>query len=922
MAALQRKALFFVSEVIPVAIVVLFGLASLSEAEVTLDGSLGGSIGPVTGPAYQIPDSFGLRAGNNLFHSFGKFNLATGESAIFTNTGDPLANVIARVTGGVSNIDGLIQSTIAGANLFLLNPAGVMFGPNASLDVQGSFHVSTADYLRFNNGDTFFANPSAASVLSIASPEAFGFLGSSPSGISLDRSVLQVPAEQTISIVAGSITAQNDPTAANYFDYVNSSYGSNFYLLNAPGGKINLVSVASPGLVNINQPDVSSFTQLGTIDFTNGANISVASDTSASGPAGSIFIRGGNILFKDIGIVGVTAGIEASGSPAGLVDIRGGTLQLDNASIGLFNTGETSLGKIASINVSGDFLMTNGAYIDSTNYGWGNAGAIEITADRVRLGDNDPTTSLYASQGFYGYLSSHTQYGATGRGGDISITARDITLQNGFLVNTASMQDDGYGAGIGDAGNITVHADTLQIKDKGQISSDAYGQGNGGIVSIVARDLQISDTNRTLVANTALLSGIAANTQTSSGGKILVNAETVQLKDGGIISTVLWGSGTGADVTITAKNMTVSGFVADSTLGAKPYGLTAVDGRVFGAAASGQGGNIVVTADSLKLENGGTIRTGLYSDAPGNAGSITVNAKTIDIASRGQIYADSFRGTGNSGDLTVNAATMTITGANNVPRPEPLDFDFTGLSTTTNAGSGGKITVALTGNLTASEGGGIKADTRGTGSGGAIDISARNVNVSDTGTAINALSVGSGNAGNIYITAADSVYIRDSSITTEALLADGGNINIKAPGTIRLDNSTLTASVNGEKETYGGNIVIDPQYVILKGSDVIATAHKGTGGNISITANVFLADATSLVSAASELGFPGTVNIDAPNNITGLIAPLSSDFTSASSLLRERCIARIREGKYSSFVVGGRGGMPIEPGNMLPGVFP
>jgi hypothetical protein len=64
------------------------------------------------------------------------------------------------------------------------------------------------------------------------------------------------------------------------------------------------------------------------------------------------------------------------------------------------------------------------------------------------------------------------------------------------------------------------------------------------------------------------------------------------------------------------------------------------------------------------------------------------------------------------------------------------------------------------------------------------------------------------------------------------------------------------------------------------------------------------------------------VDIQAPvSNISGIVSPLSSDYVSAATLLRERCIARIREGKYSSFVIGGRDGLPLEPGNMLPGLL-
>src|SRR5215813_10927970 len=109
------------------------------------------------GAAYAIPDSVGQIRGPNLFHSFGQFNLSRGESATFTGP-NTIANIIGRVTGGSpSSIDGTIRSQIPGANLYLLNPSGVLFGPNASLDVQGSFHVSTADYLKMADGAQFHA---------------------------------------------------------------------------------------------------------------------------------------------------------------------------------------------------------------------------------------------------------------------------------------------------------------------------------------------------------------------------------------------------------------------------------------------------------------------------------------------------------------------------------------------------------------------------------------------------------------------------------------------------------------------------------------------------------------------------------------------------------------------------------------------
>ena len=127
--------------------------------------------------------------------------------------------------------------------------------------------------------------------------------------------------------------------------------------------------------------------------------------------------------------------------------------------------------------------------------------------------------------------------------------------------------------------------------------------------------------------------------------------------------------------------------------------------------------------------------------------------------------------------------------------------------------------------------------------------------------------------------------------------------------------------MGGGPETAGGNIFIDPHYVILNDSQIIANAYEGKGGNITIVADLFLQDPGSVVSASSALGVSGTVDIQAPiSNISGVLAPLTSTFVSATDLLRERCIARIHEGKYSSFIIGGRDGIPQEPGSLMPSI--
>jgi len=180
----------------------LAALLTVSQAQVTLDGSLGPR-GPLTGPNYRIGAEVGQIRGGNLFHSFGEFHVPLGGSVTFTGP-NTIANVVSRVTGGQpSAIDGLLRSEIAGANLYLLNPSGVLFGPHAGLDVSGSFHVSTADYLRMADGAKFSADLGQASVLTVAEPAAFGFLGPQPAPIAIQGSTLQVPAGKAVSVVGG-----------------------------------------------------------------------------------------------------------------------------------------------------------------------------------------------------------------------------------------------------------------------------------------------------------------------------------------------------------------------------------------------------------------------------------------------------------------------------------------------------------------------------------------------------------------------------------------------------------------------------------------------------------------------------------------------------------------------------------------------
>src|SRR6185503_14819328 len=147
----------------------------------------------------------------------------------------------SRVTGGsVSNINGLLTSTIPGVNLFLLNPAGVLFGPNASVNIGGSFRVSTADYIRFIDGYKFSTTLGADGNFTSAPYAAFGFLGPTAAPITFDRSSIEVQPGATLGVVGGDI------------NLIGPSAGEN--TLQAKSGEVHVVSVASAGEVPIVVP--------------------------------------------------------------------------------------------------------------------------------------------------------------------------------------------------------------------------------------------------------------------------------------------------------------------------------------------------------------------------------------------------------------------------------------------------------------------------------------------------------------------------------------------------------------------------------------------------------------------------------------------------------------------------------------------
>src|SRR5215831_1313943 len=347
---------------------------------------------------YNITGGTRPGGGTNLYHSFGNFNVPTNNIANFLNSGSvdlngtvlspnlPTANILGRIDGGnPSSIFGMIQTNGPGgfpnANLFLMNPNGFLFGPNATINVGGMATFTTADYIRHTDNTRFNAVEGPADLLLTAAPvAAFGFLGNNPAAIAVQGSTLQVAQGQSLSLVGGNqgFVATN-PDTGNPIP-VPGGITMTGAKLSAPGGQINIASVASPGEV-----------LAGTLAYAPNVN------GQSFGALGAI-----NISQQSV--------VDVSGNGGGTVSIRGGQFVLDNSTIsanvtgpGPMVNGSESIGGGVDIQVSQDAVIQNGAVIGTDVVGnatpGGTYGGVHVKADRIEIiGSQDfknfPTTGI------------------------------------------------------------------------------------------------------------------------------------------------------------------------------------------------------------------------------------------------------------------------------------------------------------------------------------------------------------------------------------------------------------------------------------------------------------------------------------------------------------------------------------------------
>ncbi|RLC18581.1 MAG: hypothetical protein DRI57_08210 [Deltaproteobacteria bacterium] len=635
------------------------------------DGSVGsaGSL-DLPGPDYRIRAEYGHQAGANLFHSFQQFNIHTDETATFTGP-DSVQNIISRVTGGdPSWIDGKLASAAPNADIWFLNPAGLIFGPSASLDLPGSFHAGTGDYLRMGENQRFYAQPLHNEVLSVAPPAAFGFLTEVPAPIIIRESTLSVSEGKALSLSGGGLEMNGTPPADN--ETGEAEYVSGLY---AESGEISLVSVASSGEVapGPGGTDLSDPTQGGSFTA-NHVRIDVSGKRG-----GCIFIHAGDIEVTASQVISKTSGDQ----DGRVTEIHAENMILnESAEIASITEGSGDSGDIALF--VADTLTISDGHIKGHSFGTepdaGSGGQIEIEADRIILTDKGDIAS-----GTYGL----------GEAGTITIRVSDtLTIsgknekpdRTGIKANTHSTLPE-----AGNGGRVEIEADRIIITDGGHVASDTFGAGDSGSVLLNAwHTLEVSggkimsmsgipggegtgdegtsdsQAGQDPGATEPITNPEDSQMPTGNAGHIEIRADQISLTNDAEIATFTTGIGQGGTIHIIAGDMRVSeseisAYSQSEEPGAGQAGNIEVEsdtvhllnrGIITAETANAAGGNMIFEIPGFLYLFGGQITTSVQGGA-GDGGNITVRGPEFAVLNKGRIRANAYEGRG--GNIRITA---------------------------------------------------------------------------------------------------------------------------------------------------------------------------------------------------------------------------------------------------------------------------
>ncbi len=716
----------------------LLGISGLSVAQVVTHitpSGLGTVVTP-NGNSYNIAG--GTRAGSNLFHSLGRFSVGSSDIANFQNSeGNPLtSNILVRVTGGFqSAIDGTIRTTDFGAaNLFLLNPAGVVFNSGATLDVGGSFHVSTADYVDLQDGGRFYSDPAQTSTLTSAPPSAFGFTLTNNGKINFDGAQLEVASGKSLTASTHRISRANLIMTSG--------------ILSAPGGRVELIEVASGSSVAINSNNSSP----------GSSSLNPLVTPQNFDPTKDIYIRSG--VFKVHGASLVTS----PESPGNI------TVEVDNIEI------------------------KNGGSLATDTTGPQNGGNISINANTLNIGGNVSTSSSLLSQGNAGNILINANRITVNNQGNISSTtdgfgnAGNISIRNASTFNLQGLVSTNTQA-AGNAGQISLqNLGSVHVSHSGTISSGTTGSGNGGNINISAQSISLTDQGSGISAESkqnpfSLAAGVG------DAGQINLTSQALTVRNGAAISTSTQTNGNAGSLHINANNLLLdnNGIIESTT------GTIGANGQPV--VGTGNAGNININTTNLTAQNGSQINA--VTHGVGRGGTINISTSKLALANNSSIAA-------NSTSSNLNLAANPSAGlSGNIAIQATRFFRLSGgssVNVTTQQANAGSIDLQV-GNLLHLIASNINTSVaNGTGNGGNIIIDPNFVVLANGSSIIANAQQGAG--GNIFIVAdfLFSSFSPDSIISASSEQGINGTVVIRSPAvditssSLQLPESFLDAS--------------------------------------------------------------------------------------------------------------------------------
>lgn len=527
---------------------------------------------------------------------------------------------------------------------------------------------------------------------------------------------------------------------------------------------------------------------------------------------------------------------------AGALDVEAARVELDGAQI--LSRGSPDAPGGALRLTAGELIVANDSLVSSENASGAAGAAIRVEASSVEIRDG-------------GRIETSTR--AAGAAGDVEIAAGRLTLGRSSGTQVAGLVSSSSEAGAtGAGGDLRIEVDELTLSGGAQLTTTTRG-GAAGAIDIDATGAVLLRGDDGGVTPSGVFSRALASAS-GAGGAIAIDARSVAIEDGAELSAKSSGPGGAGDVRVQAsESITLSGVGSTGAFGS----LVSAQGLV------GAGGDVTLSAPEIRVTDGAGVDVTTADAAPG--GRLTITGGTLTIGGRSP---DGLRGS------TLSAATS-------------------------GRGDADGIDIVLGGALRMLDGASITA--RSSDSGGAGDVSIQALSVElDSGARIETRATSTADAGSISIDAPHGIVLRDARITTEALLALGGAIDLRAGTRVSLDRSAVTSSV-GQGAGSGGNLRLEAPFVILNEAQTIARAVLGNGGNITITTEALLRSAGSTIDASSAFGLDGEIASTSPaEDLSGQLANLGVRFLDVTQQLRRDCESRTE--RAGSFLVVPRAG--------------